>query len=115
MCSPVINILRKCGLFSTIENPITREKTEAVGSVVVDDANLYSGGFVGDTMSDVMKYVTKQGRAWASLLKIMENVPKQRKISGIWWIKSTRMGSGVGVRLKVRKWKYQLMIVRLSF
>ena len=75
----MINLLRKCGLCSALENPITREKTETVGSVYVDDANMYSGGSVGDSVQDVVKEVKKQGLAWAALLKISGGCAKAKK------------------------------------
>ena len=84
VCSPMINLLRKCGLCSTLENPITRDKTETVGSVHVDDANLYSGGSVGDTVDDVLKAVSEQGHAWASLLKISGGCAKAKK--SFWYL-----------------------------
>jgi len=82
--SPMINLLRKCGLCSTLENPITRERTETVGSVYVDDANLYSGGSVGDSLQDVVDAVKKQGHAWASLLKISGGCAKAKK--SFWYL-----------------------------
>ena len=84
VCAPMINILRQCGLCSMIENPIMREKTETVGSVFVDDANLYSGGSVGDSMQDVVKAVAEQARAWASLLKTSGGCAKAKK--SFWYL-----------------------------
>ena len=83
VCPPMINLLRKCGLCSTLENSITRERTESVGSVYVDDVNMYSGGSIGNTAQEVVDAVSKQGHAWASLLKISGGCAKARKVSGI--------------------------------
>ena len=69
---------------SIMENPITREKIETVGSVYVDDANLYSGGSLGDTLRDVMAAATKQCRAWATLLKISGGCAKAKK--SFWYL-----------------------------
>ena len=69
---------------ATLENPITREKIETVGSVYVDDANLYSGGSLGDNLTEVMDKATKQCRAWATLLKISGGCAKAKK--SFWYL-----------------------------
>ena len=80
----MINILRKCGLCSQVENLITREKVETVGSVYVDDANMYSGGNIGSTVEEVVEARSKQGHAWASLLKISGGCAKAKK--SFWYL-----------------------------
>ena len=63
---------------------MTLEPVDTVGSVYVDDANMYSGGSIGDSFEDVVDAVSKQDQACATLLKISGGCAKAKK--SFWWL-----------------------------
>ena len=75
---------KKLGLRSKFEHPITREKAPSVGTAFVDDANMYSGGSVGDSLEDVKKQASMHVKAWAVLLKVSGGCAKAKK--SFWYL-----------------------------
>ena len=95
--APMINIIKRLGLWSEFEHPITREKAPSVGTAFVDDANMYSGGSVGDSLEDVKEQASTHVKAWAVLLKVSGGCAKANK--SFWYLMHQIFKDG--------KWQWQ--------
>ena len=93
----MINILKNLGLYSEFEHPITREKAPSVGTAFVDDANMYSGGSVGDSLDEVHEKASIHVKAWAALLKVSGGCAKTKK--SFWYLMNQVYEKG--------KWSWQ--------
>ena len=77
--SPIFNVMKKAGYGAQVENPITGEVTESVGSAFVDDTNMYVFAKHLNSVTKLYKEAVEHISAWATMLRVTGGCAKVEK------------------------------------